>query len=184
MGRRSARRPGPRRRRRPRRAAGGRGRGGGGGRKHAAAGRPAGPAPPPEGAGGGLGGARAGPKGGGPGGTGFSGVGGGNKPDGTRIFSSHSGQRDDYLDPGRYNVICEFPANPLRPRHYAIELQARGTQNQDIVPSALIFELEGGSVEEENPAFSARVDGFVRVPADWSPIMPALAGEVDAPAPA
>jgi lipopolysaccharide transport system ATP-binding protein len=100
--------------------------------------------------------------------------------DGTRIFSSYSGQRDDYLDPGHYNVICEFPANPLRPRHYAIELQARGGENQDIVPSALVFELEGGSIEEENPAFSARVDGFVRVPADWSPIVPALAGEVDA----
>jgi homopolymeric O-antigen transport system ATP-binding protein len=88
--------------------------------------------------------------------------------EGIRIFSSYSGQRDEYVEPGSYRVVCEFPENILRPRHYLVELQARTGVNQDIVPSAMVFEIEQGHRAVENPAYAARVDGLIGVAGDWS----------------
>jgi lipopolysaccharide transport system ATP-binding protein len=95
-------------------------------------------------------------------------------PEGARLFSAYSGQVDDYLEPGRYRAVCTFPETPLRPSTYTVELLLRaGGQTQDIVPSALRFEVQAGHLEEDNPAYMMRADGFVRVPAQWSELGPA-----------
>jgi lipopolysaccharide transport system ATP-binding protein len=95
-------------------------------------------------------------------------------PEGARLFSAYSGQVDDYLEPGRYRAVCTFPETPLRPSTYTVELLLRaGGQTQDIVPSALRFEVQAGHLEEDNPAYMMRADGFVRVPAQWSELSPA-----------
>jgi ABC-type polysaccharide/polyol phosphate transport system ATPase subunit len=88
--------------------------------------------------------------------------------EGTRLFSAYSGQRDEYIEPGQYRTVCEFPENPLRPLHYVVELQARAGENQDIVPSALTFEVEQGHLEVDNPAYAMHADGLISVPAEWS----------------
>jgi lipopolysaccharide transport system ATP-binding protein len=93
--------------------------------------------------------------------------------DGLRLFSSFSGHTDEYVHPGRYRAQCLFPDVPLRPAPYTIELFARtGSQIQDIVPSALRFEVQAGHFEVDNPAFAMRADGFIRVPSEWTPLEP------------
>jgi lipopolysaccharide transport system ATP-binding protein len=91
-------------------------------------------------------------------------------PDGTRIFSCLSGQRDMELDLGEHVVSCAIPRHPLRPGLYSIELGAIGIDHQDIVPEAMRFEVEAGHHEEKNPRFAAGGDGVVRVEAEWSEI--------------
>src|SRR5205085_8992426 len=88
--------------------------------------------------------------------------------DGRRLFSSFAGQIESTLDPSRYRAICEIPENPLRPGRYVIELVARAADPEDIVPSALVFAVEAGHLEEENMRYVTRADGIIRVPSTWS----------------
>ncbi|MDX6513084.1 MAG: lipopolysaccharide transport system ATP-binding protein [Gaiellaceae bacterium] len=98
-------------------------------------------------------------------------------PDGDRVFSCFSGQRELSGEPGTYTVSCTIPTHPLRPGRYSIELAALGADPQDIVPDALAFEVEAGHREEENPRYAAtRSDGYVRVASDWTELQPADAG--------
>jgi lipopolysaccharide transport system ATP-binding protein len=93
--------------------------------------------------------------------------------EGTRLFSSYSGQQEGAVEPGRYRVVCEFPSTRLRPFNYHVELLARAGENQDIVPGALVFAVEQGHRELDNPAYTDRVDGFFNVPGIWSEFEPA-----------
>ena len=92
---------------------------------------------------------------------------------GTRLFSSYSGQEDDAVEPGRYRVVCEFPSTRLRPFDYHVELLARAGENQDMVPDALVFAVEQGHREFDNPAYTSQADGFFSVPSTWSALEPA-----------
>jgi lipopolysaccharide transport system ATP-binding protein len=103
--------------------------------------------------------------------------------EGARLFSLFSGQHEGPLQPGRYRATCDVPENVLRPGRYVIELAALGADPQDIVPSALVFEVAGGHREETNPLYVNAVrsgDGFIRVDSRWSAIAPATA-PVDEP---
>jgi ABC-2 type transport system ATP-binding protein len=88
--------------------------------------------------------------------------------EGTRLFSSYSGQQEGAVEPGRYRVVCEFPSTRLRPFDYHVELLARAGENQDIVPGALVFAVEQGHRQLDNPAYTSRVDGFFNVSSTWS----------------
>jgi len=95
--------------------------------------------------------------------------------EGARLFSLFSGQHEGLLRPGRYRATCEVPDNPLRPGRYAVELAAVGAEQQDIVPAALVFEVEAGFREDANPLYvnAARAGaGFIRVESRWSAIEP------------
>jgi lipopolysaccharide transport system ATP-binding protein len=92
--------------------------------------------------------------------------------DGRRLFSSFGGQVEATLEPGRYRSVCEFPENPLRPGRYVVELVARAADPEDIVPSALVFAVEAGHLEEENLRYLTTADGIVRVGSSWSGVEP------------
>jgi lipopolysaccharide transport system ATP-binding protein len=92
--------------------------------------------------------------------------------DGLRVFSSFSGQREEAIEPGRYEATCEFPENPLSPGRYHVELVARGADLQDIVPAALDFRIAAGH-PEENVRYATAWTGVVRLPSQWSEIAPA-----------
>src|SRR5438874_1542760 len=88
--------------------------------------------------------------------------------EGQRLFSSFAGQIESAVYPGRYRSICEIPDNPLRPGRYVVELVARAADPEDIVPSALVFAVEAGHLEEENLRYATRADGIIRVRSTWS----------------
>ena len=88
--------------------------------------------------------------------------------EGQRLFTSFAGQIESTVYPGRYRSICEFPENPLRPGRYVVELVARAADPEDIVPSALVFAVEAGHLEEENMRYVTRADGIIRVRSTWS----------------
>jgi lipopolysaccharide transport system ATP-binding protein len=92
-------------------------------------------------------------------------------PEGTLVFASFSGQREEALERGRYSVVCSIDENILRPGRYIVELVAAGTRPQDIVPRALSFDVEPGYVAEENPRYAWEGQaGLVRVRSHWSDI--------------
>jgi len=88
--------------------------------------------------------------------------------EGQRLFSSFAGQIESTIYAGRYRAICEIPENPLRPGRYVIELVARAADPEDIVPTALVFAVEAGHLEEENLRYLTTADGIVRVRSSWS----------------
>ena len=96
--------------------------------------------------------------------------------DGTRLFSSFSGQRDELTAPGRYQATCEFPENPLAPGRYQVELVARGADLQDIVPTALEFRI-AASHADENMRYATAWTGFVRLESRWGELEPAVDAE-------
>ena len=88
--------------------------------------------------------------------------------EGQRLFSSFAGQVESAIQPGKYRSICEIPENPLRPGRYVIELVARAADPEDIVPTAVVFAVEAGHLEEENLRYATRADGLIRVRSTWS----------------
>jgi homopolymeric O-antigen transport system ATP-binding protein len=92
--------------------------------------------------------------------------------EGQRLFSSFAGQIESTLQPGRYRSMCEIPENPLRPGRYVVELVARAADPEDIVPSAAVFTVEAGHLEEENLRYAYTADGVVRVRSSWGGIEP------------
>ena len=88
--------------------------------------------------------------------------------EGQRLFASYAGQVESTIYPGRYRSICEIPENPLRPGRYVIELVARAADPEDIVPTAVVFAVEAGHLEEENLRYTTRADGMIRVRSSWS----------------
>ena len=102
--------------------------------------------------------------------------------DGTRVFTSFSGQQEEVVAPGRYEASCEFPENPLSPGRYHVELVARGADLQDIVPTALDFLVEAGHAEEENMRYATAWTGVVRLDSRWSGLEPAVEAEPTAAA--
>ncbi len=88
--------------------------------------------------------------------------------EGQRLFASYAGQVESTIYPGRYRSICEIPENPLRPGRYVIELVARAADPEDIVPTAVVFAVEAGHLEEENLRYATRADGLIRVRSTWS----------------
>jgi lipopolysaccharide transport system ATP-binding protein len=88
--------------------------------------------------------------------------------DGRWLFSSLSGQREDVVEPGSYTVVCEFPDNPLAPGSYGIELVARGIENQDIVPSAVRFEVD--PLADGDIRYAVNQLGLIRLDSEWSAI--------------
>ena len=94
--------------------------------------------------------------------------------EGQRLFSSFGGQLESVVEPGSYRTICEIADNPLRPGKYVIELVARAADPEDIVPTAVVFAVEAGHLEEENMRYVTRADGIVRVRSSWAEIEPDL----------
>jgi lipopolysaccharide transport system ATP-binding protein len=92
--------------------------------------------------------------------------------DGQRLFSSFGGQIESTVEPGRYRSICEIAENPLRPGRYVVELVARAADPEDIVPSALVFTVEAGHLEEDNLHYAYTADGIVRVRSSWGGVEP------------
>jgi lipopolysaccharide transport system ATP-binding protein len=92
--------------------------------------------------------------------------------EGQRLFSSFAGQVESTIQPGRYRSVCEIPENPLRPGRYVIELVARAADPEDIVPTAVVFAVEAGHLEEENLRYLTTADGVVRVRSSWSGVEP------------
>jgi hypothetical protein len=92
--------------------------------------------------------------------------------DGQRLFSSFAGQIESTIYAGRYRAVCEFPENPLRPGRYVVELVARAADPEDIVPSALVFAVEAGHLEEENLRYLTTADGIIRVRSSWTAVEP------------
>jgi lipopolysaccharide transport system ATP-binding protein len=88
--------------------------------------------------------------------------------EGQRLFASYAGQVESTIYPGRYRSICEIPENPLRPGRYVIELVARAADPEDIVPTAVVFAVEAGHLEEENLRYATRADGLIRVRSTWT----------------
>jgi lipopolysaccharide transport system ATP-binding protein len=96
-------------------------------------------------------------------------------PDGLLLFASFSGQQDAAIQPGRYAATCEFPDNPLAAGRYHVELVARGADPQDIIPTALDFEVAVGHVDEQNLRYASGASGFFRIDSRWSDLVPASA---------
>jgi lipopolysaccharide transport system ATP-binding protein len=92
--------------------------------------------------------------------------------EGQRLFTSFAGQIESAVEPGRYRAVCEIPENPLRPGRYVIELVARAADPEDIVPTAAVFTVEAGHLEEENLRYVTRADGLIRVRSSWSGVEP------------
>jgi lipopolysaccharide transport system ATP-binding protein len=88
--------------------------------------------------------------------------------DGRWLFSSFSGQREDVVEPSLYKMVCEFPDNPLSPGSYGIELVARGIENQDIVPSAVRFEVD--PLADGDIRYAVNQLGLIRLESEWSAI--------------
>jgi hypothetical protein len=90
--------------------------------------------------------------------------------EGQRLFTSFGQQMESVVYPGRYRTVCEIEENPLRPGRYVVELVARATDNEDIVPVALVFNVDAGHLEEENLRYASRADGIFRVRSRWGAI--------------
>ena len=87
--------------------------------------------------------------------------------DGLWVFTSFSEQLEDSLDVGRYTTTCTFRDHRLATGRYAVELVARGADPEDIVPSAMRFEVTS-AYAEENPRYAAHKAGVVRVDSSWT----------------
>ena len=61
--------------------------------------------------------------------------------------------------------------NSLIPGLYNLELVAKSTENEDIVPDALEFEVESGATVEEDFRYG-RASGVFRVDSRWSEFEP------------
>jgi lipopolysaccharide transport system ATP-binding protein len=88
-------------------------------------------------------------------------------PDGLWIFTSFSRQYEDALELGRYTTSCTFHDHRLAPGQYVVELVARGADPEDIVPSAMRFEVTA-AFAEENLRYTASKAGVVRVDSIWT----------------
>jgi lipopolysaccharide transport system ATP-binding protein len=98
-------------------------------------------------------------------------------PDGMWVFTSFSRQHEEMIEPGRYTVTCLFDDHRLSEGRYHVELVARATDPEDIVPSAMVFEVTSELVEE-NSRYTTAWTGVVRVESRWSEI-----ARVEAPEP-
>jgi lipopolysaccharide transport system ATP-binding protein len=92
-------------------------------------------------------------------------------PDGLWVFTSFSGQFEEALERGRYTTRCTFDDHRLAPGQFVVELVARGADPEDIVPSAMRFEVTP-ALAEENLRYSGSWTGVVRVDSEWSPLEP------------
>jgi lipopolysaccharide transport system ATP-binding protein len=97
-------------------------------------------------------------------------------PDGLWLFTSFSGQREKSIEAGRYTVTCEFHDHRLTPGRYGLELVARAADPEDIVPSAMAFEIISG-LAEEDPRYATSWTGVVRVDSRWTDLEPVSALE-------
>jgi len=97
-------------------------------------------------------------------------------PDGLMLFTSFSGQRVESIGPGRYTIICEFHDHRLSPGRYGVELVARATDPEDIVPSAMVFQITSG-LAEKDPRYATSWTGVVRVESRWTELEPVSALE-------
>jgi len=97
-------------------------------------------------------------------------------PDGLWVFTSFSGQCEDALEPGRYTTSCTFDDHRLSPGQYVVELIARAADPEDIVPSAMRFEVTS-ALAEENPRYTGGWSGVVRVNSMWTELEPVEALE-------
>ncbi|MDX6483526.1 MAG: Wzt C-terminal domain, partial [Gaiellaceae bacterium] len=91
--------------------------------------------------------------------------------DSVRLFSSFSEPQEDLVAAGFYRVVCEFEENDLLPSTYIVELVAKGAENEDIVPNALVFEVESTTTAEEDFRYG-RASGVLRVDSTWTEIEP------------
>jgi lipopolysaccharide transport system ATP-binding protein len=92
-------------------------------------------------------------------------------PDGLRLFTSFSGQREESIRSGRYTATCEFHDHRLSPGRYGVELVARAADPEDVVPSAMTFEITSG-LAEEDPRYVTSWTGVVRVDSRWTELEP------------
>jgi lipopolysaccharide transport system ATP-binding protein len=99
--------------------------------------------------------------------------------DGVRLFSSFSGQQEGVVEPGVYRAACEFSLAPLIPSSYTIELVARSTETEDIVPNALVFEVESTATAEEDFRYG-RASGIFLVDSTWPTFEPVFTGDASA----
>jgi lipopolysaccharide transport system ATP-binding protein len=97
-------------------------------------------------------------------------------PDGLMLFTSFSGQRVESIGPGRYTITCEFHDHRLSPGRYGVELVARATDPEDIVPSAMVFQITSG-LAEKDPRYATSWTGVVRVDSRWTELEPISALE-------
>jgi lipopolysaccharide transport system ATP-binding protein len=97
-------------------------------------------------------------------------------PDGMRVFTSFSRQHEETIEPGLYTATCLFDNHRLSEGPYQVELVARGADPEDIVPSAMVFEVTSGLVEE-NSRYASHWTGVVRVDSRWTEIAPVEALE-------
>jgi hypothetical protein len=95
--------------------------------------------------------------------------------DGVRLFSSFSEPQADLVTAGFYRVVCEFEESALLPGIYVVELVARGAENEDIVPNALVFEVESVATAEEDLRYD-RASGVLRLDSRWTEIEPIQKG--------
>lgn len=101
-------------------------------------------------------------------------------PDGLTLFTSFSGQHEETIERGRYVGICEIVDTRLSPGGYAVELVARAADPEDIVPRALVFDVQAGHVsEDDNPNYARSWSGVVRVESSWTELVPADALDVE-----
>jgi lipopolysaccharide transport system ATP-binding protein len=91
--------------------------------------------------------------------------------DGVRLFSGFSESHEEIVAPGFYRVVCEFEESALLPSSYVVELVAKGAENEDIVPNALVFEVESVATSEEDFRYG-RASGVLRVDSRWTDIEP------------
>jgi hypothetical protein len=87
------------------------------------------------------------------------------------LFSSFSEPQEDLIAAGFYRVLCEFEESDLLPSSYIVELVAKGAENEDIVPNALVFEVESVATAEEDFRYG-RGSGVVRVGSTWTAVDP------------
>ncbi len=91
--------------------------------------------------------------------------------DGVRLFSSFSEPQEDLVAAGFYRVVCEFEETDLLPGSYVVELVAKGVEHEDIVPNALVFEVESVATAEEDFRYG-RSSGVIRVDSTWTELQP------------
>ncbi len=89
--------------------------------------------------------------------------------DGALLFTCFSGQLEQTLAPGQYVFDCRADVAQLRPGRYRVELAATtGGGVQDLVPNALVFEVEPAQLLDQNPRYLDGLDGVVRIAARWA----------------
>jgi hypothetical protein len=99
-------------------------------------------------------------------------------PDGLRLFTSFSGQIEETIHPGRYAATCAFGDHRLSQGRYGVELTARAADPEDIVPSAMAFQITSG-VAEDDPRYASNWTGVVRVDSSWTEFEAAETPEVE-----